>query len=792
MNKKIYISVGLLSASIIAFQLNLMHLLSIIQWSHFAYMVISVALLGFGASGTLLALARGWFVRHIEHVLPVLMILTGASMSLIMLISSTVFGSFDSYLLFVDRSQISGLLLTYFSFFIPFFFGALAIGLVYICYVERIGPLYFADLFGSGVGGLVMIFLFRIIYPVQLPALLSVLSLIAGTLIIPRHCYKKFIFLIIAAIVPPALLLIDAPEPPLSQYKGLSHALNLPESVVIIEKTSPYGHVHVVRSSALRFAPGLSLSFKGSIPVRDAIFSNGNWFGAVTEWSQDDSVHFMDYTTNALPFVLNNPDNALVLDAGTGLFASHALTRGVAEVTAVELNRVAVNLLKNELAAGIDSMYQVPAIKPVNLHSRSYLLRDTTPYDLIVLPVIETFGGTSGINALEEQYIFTLQAFDEIWKRLTDSGMIAVTAWMDYPPRVPLKLLATLCETHENNSDAPLEDHLVAIRGWSTITYVLKKEPLTAGDIKKIRDFCNEMFFDPVLLPGLTPSERAVYNQLQDNDFFLFVDRTVSSQREVFYREYDFNIRPATDNIPYFSRFLKLSRYSKMREVFGQSSVPFLEIGYMIVLITFVQITAAALILILLPLLSIGWKGGGKAYTVLHFSGIGMGFMFIEIILIQQFILYFGNPIYAAAAVLSGMLICSGGGSLVSSAINATRTNVVKVLSVIIIFIVLYVLFLVPLLRQTMNLPLAVKILLSVVFISPAAFFMGMPFPLGLKILSLKNVTLIPWAWGINGCLSVISTALATIIAVHGGYLWVMLIAAMTYGLTMLANIYRT
>lgn len=792
MNKRIYLSIGLLSASIIAFQLNLMQLLSIIQWSHFAYMVISVALLGFGASGTLLALTRNWFIRHLSWVLPGLMMLSGASMSLIMMISSTVFGSFDSYLLFVDRAQIINLLITYFAFFIPFFFGALAIGLVYLHYVEKIGPLYFADLFGSGLGGLLAIILFWFFYPAQLPAVLSFLSLLAGAMIIPRAYIYKFIVPVIVSLIMPVTLMLYAPDPPVSQYKGLSHALNLPDAEVMIERSSPYGHIHIIRSSALRYAPGLSLSFDGSIPVRDAIFNNANWFGPVIEWSREDSVHFMDYTTNALPFVLNEPANVLILDAGTGLFASHALTRGVGHVTAVEQNRVAVSFLKNELAPMMDSMYHLPALRPLNIHSRSYLLKDTTQYDLIVLPTIESFGGTSGINALEEQYIFTLQALDEMWNRLTDRGMIAVTTWMDYPPRNPLKLLATLCETHENNSDAPLEEHLVAIRGWATITFVLKKTALTGAETARIRDFCSMMYFDPVLLPGLDTSERTRYNLLQDDDFFLFTDRIMSDEREDFYREYDFNIRPATDNKPYFSQFLKLGRYSRMKEIFGHSSVPFLEIGYMVVLITLFQITAAALILILLPLFSLGWKGGGKVYTVLHFSGIGLGFMFIEIILIQQFILYFGNPTYAAAAVLSGMLICSGGGSLLSSKLNANKASIARVLLMIIFFIIIYVLFLVPLLRLTINLPLVARIFFSILFISPAAFFMGMPFPLGLRILSAENRTLIPWAWGINGCLSVISTALATIIAVQAGFIWVMLIAALAYGFTLLANIFRS
>lgn len=792
MSRSIYLSIGFLSASIIAFQLSLMQILSIIQWSHFAYMIISVAMLGFGASGTMLAIARNWFLKNIKVILPLLMILSGLSMSLIMLVSTKVFGSFDSYLLFIDRSQIVSLIITYFAFFTPFFLGALAIGLVYIQFVENIGKLYFADLLGSGIGGLVMLLLLWFFFPAQLPAVISFFPIIAGILLIPRTLFREFMLPVIIAFLLPVILILYPPSLPVSQYKSLSMAMNLTDSRVIIKESSPYGQIEVVSSPTLRYAPGLSLNYEGTVPVRDVLFSNGNWFGPVVEWNRTDTSHFIDYTTNALPYVLHKPNSLLILDSGTGLVAAHAMTRGVEKITAVEQNRIAVSLLRNELAHMIDSLFHLPQINPVNLHSRSYLLKDTSRYDLIILPTSESFGGNSGINALEEQYIFTREAMNEMWLRLSGDGMIAVTSWMDHPSRSPLKLLATLVETHINNSASPVDQHIAAIRGWGTISFVLKKSPLSNSETDRIRSFCEKMYFDPVLLPDISDKERSVYNKMQTQDFFDFTDRIMSEEREIFYSDYDFNIEPATDNMPYFSQFLKLSRYKKMQDIFGHSAVPFLEIGYLIVLITFLQITLAAIILIILPLFAIGWKGGGKAYTVIHFSSIGMGFMFIEIILIQQFILYFGNPIYAAAAVLSGMLICSGTGSLFSSRLFAVKKEFVKVLALVIFFIILYIIFLVPLLRLTINLPLLLKIFLSILFISPAAFFMGMPFPLGLRRLSEVNRSLIPWAWGINGCLSVISTALATIIAVEAGYLWVMLIAALAYFTALTANLGRS
>jgi hypothetical protein len=791
MSKRLYFSIGLLSASVIAYQLVLMQLLSIIQWSYFAYMVISVALLGFGASGTLLALTRNWFKKHLDISLPLLMILSGTSMSLIMLMSSTVFASFDSYLLFVDRSQILGLIIAYFAFFVPFFLGALALGVVYIHFTGWIGKLYFADLLGSGIGGLLILLLFWIMKPEQLPSAIAFFPVIAGLMIIPPGKGKRLLFAAGPALMLAGFLMFSPPTLPMSEYKGLSMTMNLPGAEIVHERSSPYGRIEVVRSPALRYAPGLSLRFTGTVPVRDVIFNNGNWFGPVIEWKRTDTTHFLDFTTNALPYQINSPSNVLLPDGGTGLFAAHALSRGVDQVTIVEQNRIATALLKNELAAMTDSMFHLPEVNTVNLHSRSYLLRDDSQYDLIILPTSESFGGTSGINALEEQYLFTLEAMDEMWNRLSGNGMIAVTAWMDYPARNTLKLLATLVETHEHNSDSPAGKHIAAIRGWGTVSFILKKTALTPVETERIRNFCHDMFFDPVLLPGIREDERSLYNKLQDMDFFHYTDRIMGKDRESFYREYDFNITPATDNIPYFSQFLKLGRYGKMKDIFGQSTVPFLEIGYLVVLITFLQITIAAIVLILLPLLVIGWKGGGRLYTVLHFSGIGLGFMFLEITLIQQFILYFGNPIYAAAAVLSGMLISSGAGSLISSRLSTESKHIIKILSLVILFIIIYIVFLVPLLRITINLPLLVKILLSVVFIFPAAFFMGMPFPLGLRKLTGINATLTPWAWGINGCLSVISTALATIIAVEAGYLWVMSIAALSYGITLLANLIK-
>jgi hypothetical protein len=269
------------------------------------------------------------------------------------------------------------------------------------------------------------------------------------------------------------------------------------------------------------------------------------------------------------------------------------------------------------------------------------------------------------------------------------------------------------------------------------------------------------------------------------------IDRILASpeEREKLYSEYPFNIKPAIDDKPYFSQFLRWKSISQLSEFFGNQSVPFFEVGYILLYLTFIQIVIFAFILIILPLFKIGWKGGSKSWALVYFSGLGIGYMFIEIIFIQRFTLYFGNVIYAAAAVVSLMLISSGFGSLVSQKLQAKPNRLIGIIFLIIISLIIYTIFLSSLLKTTIIFTLPVKIIFTTLLIAPPAFIMGIPFPLGLRLLSERNESQVPWAWGINGLFSVISVVLATIIAIELGFVWVMIFAATAYSLALFINL---
>jgi hypothetical protein len=442
-------------------------------------------------------------------------------------------------------------------------------------------------------------------------------------------------------------------------------------------------------------------------------------------------------------------------------------------------------LLLDELVDENDSLFYHPEIEMHVTEPRSFLSSTKNKYDLIQLPVVGAFGGGTGLYAMREEYTLTKEAFLKMWNLLEKDGVMGITAWMDYPFRYSLKITSSLAETLRDAGITDPESHLAAIRSWGTVTFMLKKTALTAWDTAALRKFCNDNFFDPLWLPGLKTEERAVYNEMSDSAFFAYADELLSGNREQLYDRYGFYIRPATDNKPYFSQFLRWKSLPQLTAIFGSQNVSFLELGWLIAAINFLMISLLAVLLILLPLVKPGWHGANKGWTVLYFSGLGAGYMLLEVVLIQKFILFFGNPVYAAAFVICSMLLASGAGSYYSSRLLPIPVVMRRILFLIFLILLLYTFFLSPLLHLVAGYPDFLKLFISLPLVAFPALLMGMPFPLGLRALANTGEKNVPWAWGINGCVSVISAALAALLAVETGFSVVILFAAVFYGVSM-------
>lgn len=781
---RINVAIGLISAAIIAFQLILMQILSYVQWYHFAYMIISIALLGFGAAGTFLTIFQQKLEKNYYTLFPFLLIVTAILIPVVVGIANSEAVRFDSLLIFQDSRHIGKLILTYFIFFLPFLTGALAIGMSFSKFADQIGKIYFSNLIGSGIGGIIAIFFMQWIIPEQQSFAVAILAFVGGIVSLPKN--KKKLIRIIVPLSTLILIILFFYPPRLtpSEYKDISKTMLLPDAKVEYRKSTPHGFVEIVSSPVLRYAPGVSLAYRDSFPVRKVVFNNGNWMGCLLPQPLEaNETNILDYTPQALPYHIDNIKNALIINAGTGENVLLALSHQVARITANETNPEIFNILRQSF----EGFYQV---QPYQTMPRTLLTPDTNKYDLIELPIVGSFFGNSGLNAVEPRYELTIEALREMWNKLSEKGMISLSCWMDYPVRNAYRLLATISLLLDENDIAHPPHHVVAIRSWCAITFLVKKSPFKRDEINKVRLFCENRMFDPLVLPEKQEIERDKYNILQDTTFFTHIDQLLSHEKETVIRQYPYRIHPTTDDRPFFFQFVRFKQIPQLISSIREKNFPFLDIGYVLIILTFVQIVFIAAIFILLPLSFRPWKSRNKKWVLMYFSGLGLAYMFLEMVFIQHFTFYFGEPTYAASATLGILLFTSGLGSYYSGKFQNNKKMRLAIPLVIAAILVLYAFVLSPILTATIGIALPLKITIAVVLLGTLGFFLGMPFPIGIDYLSGKNTDDIPWAWALNGYFSVISTVLATIISVELGYLLLLSMAAFIYALVSISNVW--
>ncbi len=770
-----HLALALVSAALLAFQIALLQLLATSQWHHFAYFVISVAMLGFGAAGSLLSLARDWLLARQEPLLPLLLCGCAVTLAAPLGMAQLLFGGFDSFLLFVDSGEALRLAAVVFLLMLPFALGALAIGLVFVAETERIGSYYFANLLGSGLGSILGLAGLAWMLPHRLPPLFALLVLAAAALLLPRQ--RRLVQgALFGGLLLVGFVLFQPPSPVLSQYKDLRRALELPAAETLVHWPAAAGQVQVVQAPALRSAAGVSLNWRGQVPSRPVVFVNGDSFGVLPPGPQDDKLR--DAATFALPYALRSPHRVLVLSAATGLDVAQALGKGAASVTAVEVQGAVTRTLRDIDPDNFGALLDDARVNWHSMAARTWLARDRDSYDLIILPTLGSFGGSAGLFALHEQPLLTREALKQAWLRLQPQGMLAMTVWVDYPLRTPLRLLATLVETLLEEGIASPAERIIAVRGWGTLTFcVLRSEP-SAAQLAGARRFASRWGFDPILLPDLEPEERQRYHRLQDDALFELFDALLGPERTKLYRDYAFRVAPVTDDRPFFSQFLRWGRLPELISLYGQRTMPFLEIGMLVAALAALVLSLLAALLILLPLLRLP-GGGGRWMTLLYFGGLGIGYMWVELALIHRFVLYLGQPVYAAALVVGVLLVGSGVGSALSGRLDGCRTG--RWAGTVACTLALLALLLGPLLQATLQFPLAARVSVAVLLLTPLAMLMGTPFPLGLRRLGQLRPQEVPWAWAINGCLSVVSAALATLVAVEVGFSLLLLLAAVAY-----------
>jgi SAM-dependent methyltransferase len=788
------VSVALVSAAALAYEVLLMRLFSIIQWHHFAYMIISLALLGYGASGTFIALAGPALLRRFERVYWSCLMLFGLSAVACGLLAQRI--PFNAEEVLWDWHQPLRLLMLYLLLSLPFFFAANGIALALTRFRKDVPRIYAADLLGAGAGSLGIVLLLFVVFPGTALQIIGALGLLAA-LVASRELQMTQRRWPLLALLGAAVL-ISLPgawlELQISPYKGLPQTLRIGGTRIIEERSSPLGLLTLVdsRRIPLRHAPGLSLYADTPIPEQLGLFTDADSMTAINHNPGHKPLPYLDWLTSALPYYLAEPEQVLVLGAGGGAEVQQALNHDVPRIDAVELNPQVIELVSEDFAGYAGRLYQRPGVRVHSADARGFIRESRERYDLIQISLLDAFGASSaGLYSLNENYLYTVEALQDYLQRLNPGGYLAISRWIKLPPRDSLKLYATALRALREAGAATPQRQLALIRSWQTGTLLVKNGVFTAREIADLRAFCAARAFDVAWYPGMTETEANQVNVLEQPYFFQAATALNGGDAAGFMARYKFNIEPATDDRPYFFHFFKWAVLPEILALRGQGGLPLLESGYLVMVATLLQAALISGLFILLPLGLRRWEPGAQSFPlrrdriVVYFFAIGLAFLFIEIAFIQTFILFLDHPLYAVATVLTAFLLFAGLGS---ASIAHFRKKTArpsrlagKAVAGIIGLGIAYSFLLGPLCDSLMILPLALRVIVSILLIAPLAFCMGMPFPLGLERIGAEMPGFIPWAWGINGCASVVSAVMASLLAIQFGFTVVIISALLLY-----------
>jgi hypothetical protein len=814
------LAVALVSLAVIGLELVLMRSLSLRYWHHLAYLVISVALVGFGASGTVLALlsrvVEGWWREWMAGAALLLALAVPGMRWLAREVPLDV--QFLSWNL--GQAVYVGLLEAVLA--VPFFFGGAVVGLALMDEPKRVGGHYAANLVGSGLGGVAAVLLMHVVPTEDLYMVMAAAAFLGGAVIMPWYRPGGIAAVLLTAIALVHLYALAPRDPVFSPYKTLPQSLAMPGTEVIYRDEGPLGRIDVVAGPALHYAPGLSLQFTGPLPPHVVMILDGDAASAVYGVEDREGWQFLDYTTGAAAYhvrpVARVPGggpggpprqtadesgarrvtvpaapgaageaaqdeqggpgppvrDVLIVGAGGGSDIGLARYHGAAHVTALEMNPDVIEAMTGPLRARGGRIYGAPGVEVVPLEARGYLASTGQAFRLIQVPPVEAFGASgAGLYATQESYLYTVESFGAMLDHLAPGGLVCLTRWAHEPPRDGLRLFDTARAALAQRGLEPSR-RLAMIRSWVTVTVLASREPLSEADTARLRAFCEPRRFDLCYLPDLAEGEPNRYHVLERPYFAEGARALLGPGREAFLEAYPFAVGAVTDDAPYFAHFLKWSSLPALADQLGRRLRAYLERGYLMLLAALGQALVLAGVLIVVPLVprAAGLRGvPGKRASMAYFLLIGLGFLALEMGFLQKFILYLAHPVYSAAVVISAFLVFGGLGSLVSRwwGIGPRQTGAAAAGGVVCLGAV-YLMHLDGWLAATQGASMAVRFVVAAGFVAPLAFGMGHMLPSGMRQLGAAAPTVVPWAWAVNGVASVVATVGTPLAAMHVGF----------------------
>lgn len=741
-------------------------------------MVISIALLGYGASGSFLTLFPA-LKKHSSGYLFLLLL----SFPIVILISvRTAFRiPFDPVILLWDPLSLLRLSLLYLILALPFVNAGLIISLGYTARAEKAPLLYLFDLLGGAAGAVAGPLIFAAADGRGIP----VISIIAsfGPLLAPwKSIIKRLSFVVVlTAVSLTAAFGTDEFVPGPNPYKDLSLAMLYEDARIIGTDYDPSYRVDVIRSPAALGAPGLSLNYSGRSGKTVGVSIDGGLLTAVhLDGPGMTEVH--RYLPTYLPYHLGRRDKIFLEDSRGGLPLLAAADHGAQKIVAAEPYPLVRKMLMKSLP-GFSDWAGNSGIKIKTGWARNVLARSEELYDLIEISLTPTTGAAStGLMPATEDYRLTRDALRIYLDHLSEKGMLSLTAYILPPPRTEGRLIATAIEAIEEKAGRDYTKHLFCCRSFNTISLFMKNSPFETEELNRAREFCRRLGFDIVYYKGIGPEEINKYNIFPEPLYEKLLSMLIEeSSRNETYRRGIFNIEPVTDDKPFFFGFVRFRFLKASMRSLGGRLLPLLQSGLMVWFIL-IQAGIISAIVMLLPLVpSVKKNSRGAGAILAYFSLIGMAYMLMEIAWIQKFTMLTGRPSVAASIIIAVFLLFSGAGSLSLGRLSWKKSQLWIFPAAAGIAAAVCTLILYNLLYHKNVFLMEYPFVMILILAAPAAFLMGAPFPAALGKLHLNANRLVPWAWALNGCLSVVGAVAAPTLAFSIGYTGTAVFGAFLY-----------
>ncbi len=784
-----YFAVFLISLSALAFQVLLTRVFSIGQWNHLSFMVISIALFGFGASGTYLSILdtrrQGWELRLSRHrtLGTILVIYSLTVISAYMILNNI---PLDYFRLPVEPAQALYLLCAYLVLAIPFFLTGMVISIAFAAKFKHAGLVYFSTMSGSACGAILPVPLLPLFEEGVLVIISALIPLIF--LMVPSKekletrktsHYRLWGLGVTITVFSIFLIWADDGEhirvKP-SPYKALSQILRFPETEIAYSSSGIRGRIDTVESPYIRYAPGLSLKFQQSLPKQSAIFQDADSPYTLYEISMDEDTAFAGYSLSYAGYTLvPKPSHVLVIQGMGGSGIPYALAAKSDKITVVEQHPRLAKILSEHYPVNV-----------VTADPRSFVLRSHDRYSVIH---IESHGPSiPGTAALNQEHLLTVNALVSYLNHLSDHGVIILSGKLLLPPSNTVRLWAAAYEALRYSGKKQPELHMAMLRNWDTFTFIIAAEAIQNSE--PLTGFAKNMNFDMVYLPKPDMNLINHFNVFEQPYYFNELEKLkisyLSGTENLYFSESLLDVAPQGDNRPFPNRFLKWSRLKDLYESTGSRLYGLLLSGEIVVAVVFAEALLIAIFLLAIPIFIVSRKDSRLKFShFIFFFGIGTGFMFAELFFIKQYTFLFGNPTIAFTVVLSGILLFSGAGGFLSQKMSVFHLRWSLVILACMFtgfyFGFEYLIEKIPGFSDFSRYAIAFLILF------PVGLLMGIPFSIGIRLL-LRSSQDRAYAWAANGCASVLTSIAAVQIAISHGISNLIILAAGAYSLAFLGS----